>query len=196
MAIRILVILLFASALYADVKVDGDRISVDLKSAPLTQVLENIKTQTHLKLLIDDGIAGKTVSASFQNLPVAMALKKILEGTGINYAVLAGADGQPQSVFIGGSAALGAPPKRLDSRPVGNRGVVQPVPPPPPPPVPQPADARPAEQPQVKPLTPGTVNVPTGGGFVPNQPKPEQPPETEQNIPQQPQQDDDNNNEE
>jgi hypothetical protein len=194
MAIRILVLLLFASALYADVKVEGDRISVDLKSQPLTQVLENLKTQTHLKLMIDDGIAGKTVSASFQNLPVAMALKKILEGTGINYAVLADAEGKPQSVFIGASAALGAPPKRLDSRPVGNRGVVTPVPPPPPPPIPQPTDGRPVEQQQIKPLTPGTVNVPTGGGFVPNQPKPEQPPETEQ--PQQQQQDDDNNNEE
>ena len=197
MAIRILVILLFASTLYADVKVEGDRISVDLKSAPLTQVLDRLKTQTRIKLLIDDGIAGKTVSANFQNLPVAMALKKILEGTGINYAVLADADGQPQSVFIGGSAALGAPPKRLDSRPVGNRGVVTPVPPPPPPPVPQPTDGRPVEQPQVKPLTPSSVNVPTGGGFVPDQPKSQQPPETEQSIPQQQQQqDDDNNNEE
>jgi hypothetical protein len=192
MAIRILVLLLFASALYADVKVEWDRISVDLKSVPLSQVLENLKKQTHIKLIVDDGVAGKPISANFQNLPVAMGLKKILEGTGINYAVLAGADGEPQSIFIGGSTALGAPPKRLDSRPVGNRGVVTPVPPPPPPPVPQPADSRSPDQPQIKPLTPGTINVPTGGGFVPNQPKTGQPAETEQPPPQE-QLDDDNN---
>ncbi|MCI0412174.1 STN domain-containing protein [bacterium] len=193
MAIRILILLLFACSLYADVKVEGGRISADLKSEPLTQVLDRLKTETNVKLFVDEGIAGKTVSANFQDLPVAMALKKILEGTGINYAVLAGADGEPQSVFIGGSTSLGSSPKRLDNRPVGNRGVVTPVPPPPPPPIPEP-DGRQPVQPQIKPLTPGTVNVPTGGGFVPNQQKSDQPPEGEQQ--QQPQQLDENNDEE
>ncbi len=195
MAIRILVLLLFASLLHAEVKVVDGRITADLKSEPLTQVLDQMKTQTKMKLFVDDGVSGKTVSAKFQDLTIAMALKKILEGTGINYAVMSGGEGEPQSVFIGSSAALGSTPKRLDGRPVGNRGVVQPVPPPPPPPIPQP-DGRPLEQPQIKPLTPGTVNVPTGGGFVPNQPKPEQPTEADQQQDNQQLLDNNNNDEE
>jgi hypothetical protein len=195
MAIRVLILLLFASALYAEVKVRDGQISADLKSEPLTQVLENLKKQTNMKLIVDEGIAGKTVSASFQNLPIALALKKILEGTGINYAVLSGPEGEPQRIFIGGSTSPGAPPKPLDNRPVGNRGVVTPVPAPPPPPIPQQQqqppqqDGRQREQPQIKPLIPGGVNVPTGGGFVPNQPKSEQSPDHQQQQTEQPPED-------
>ncbi len=172
--------LLFAGPLYADVKVNDGRVSADLQSQPLSQVLERLKAQTNMRMVVDEGIAGKTVSANFQDLPVGLALKKILEGTGINYAVLAGADGQPQSVFIGGSSRPGSPPRRLDNRPTGNRGVVSPVspPPPPPPPVARPDPGQPDQQ--LKQQTPG-VNVPTGGGFVPGQPKSEE--QQEQTIP-------------
>jgi hypothetical protein len=175
MVYRVACILLLATLAHADLNVRDGRVSADLQSQPLTQVLERLKAQTNMKMVVDEGITGKTVSAKFQNLPVGLALKKILEGTGINYAVLGGADGQPQSVFIGGSTRPGAPPRRLDSRPVGNRGVVTPVNPPPPPPLPIQQDLRQQEQPQQnRPQVPPPVNVPTGGGFVPEQPKTEQ----------------------
>ena len=188
MVARILLVMLFAGILHADVKVQDGRVSADLKSQPLSQVLDQLKRQINMRMVVDEGISGKTVSASFQNLPVGLALKKLLEGTGINYAVLAGGDGQPQSVFIGGSSRPGAPPRRLDNRPTGNRGVVSPVPPPPSPsqpPIQQQPDAlqrqQQMQQQQQQPLPEKSLspalNVPTGGGFVPQQNGVDTPPE-------------------
>jgi len=102
------VFLLFSVTAFADVQVHNGLVSADLQSQPLMQVLDRSKAQTNLHLMIDDGVAGKTISASFQDLPVALALKKMLEGTGINYAVLGAEDGEPESIFIGGSSAPGA----------------------------------------------------------------------------------------
>jgi hypothetical protein len=201
MVVRIVLMILFASSVYADVKVRDGRVSVDLQSQPLTQVLERLKSQTNMRMVMDEGISGKTVSASFQDLPVGLALKKILEGTGINYAVLAGADGEPQSVFIGGSSRPGVPPRRLDNRPTGTRGVVTPVPPqsaPLPPIQQQPDILRQQQQQQLqqqqqqqqplpeKSLSPA-LNVPTGGGFVPEQPGQNTPPEIREDQQQEPQ---------
>jgi hypothetical protein len=185
MVLRILAILLLATFAFADVQVREGRMSAEIKSQPLTQVLERLKAQTNMRLVMDDGIAGKNISASFQDLPIALGLKKLLEGTGINYVVLANTDGKPESIFIGGSTKPGAPPRQLDNRPVGNRGVVAPVPPPPPAPIspaPQPAVRQPEQE--RKPALP-PVNVPTGGGFVPEQGKPQQNPD--QNQQQKPQ---------
>jgi len=172
----LLVLFLFSVTVYADVQVHDGLISVDLQSQPLTQVLDRLKSQTDLHLFIDEGLAGKTISASFQNLPVAVALKKMLEGTGINYVVLAGPKGEPESVFVGGSSRPGSAPRPLDNRPVNGRSVVTPVNPPGP--IPQPArDTRPNRQ--NREYNPG-VNVPTGGGFVPQTPQPEQEQDQEQ----------------
>jgi hypothetical protein len=180
---RVLILSLITGTLCAEVRVRDGRVSADLQSQPLMQVLERLKEQTNMKMVIDGGIAGKTVSASFQDLSVGLALKKILEGTGINYAVLAGPDGEAQSVFIGGSSPPGSPPRRLDNRPVQNRGVVTPVPAPPPP--------GQTQQPALVPVAPQQrqqappVNVPTGGGFVPQQPATEPMTEDEQQQEQQ-----------
>jgi len=175
MATRLfLVCVLLSSFAYADVQVRDGLISAELQSEPLTQVLDRLKAQTDVNLLIDEGITGKMISASFQDLPVALAFKKMLEGTGINYVVLAGADGEPKSIFIGASSRPGAAPQRLDNRPVNNRGVVTPVNPPIP--IPQ-REIR--TQPELKGYNPG-VNVPTGGGFVPETPKTDQQPDQDQ----------------
>ena len=199
---RILLLMLITGVLHADVKVRDGRVSADLQSQPLNQVLDQLKKQTNMRMVVDEGISGKTVSASFQDLPVGSALKKILEGTGINYAVLAGADGQPQSVFIGGSSRPGAPPRRLDSRPTGNRGVVSPVPSPAQPPIQHQPEAWQKQQPQQlqqqqqqqqslpERYLPPASNVPTGGGFVPEQPKMDAPPEIREDQQQEPRDED------
>jgi len=184
MTTRFFVFLLFiTSAVYADVQIHDGLISAEIQSEPLTQVLDRLKSQSDLNLMIDEGIAGKTVTASFQNLPVASAFKKMLEGTGINYVVLTGTNGEPESIFIGASSKPGAAPRRIDNRPVNNRSVVNPVNPPIPIPQPQP-DARP---PEAKPYNPN-VNIPTGGGFVPEIPKTDQPQDQDQQQQQQQQQ--------
>jgi hypothetical protein len=184
MTTRVFLLFLFiTSAVYADVQIHDGLISAEIQSEPLTQVLDRFRAQSDIKLLIDEGIAGKTISASFQNLPVASAFKKMLEGTGINYVVLAGTNGKPDSIFIGASSQPGTAPRSLDNRPVNGRGMVNPVNPPIPVPQAQPQpDARPQEN---KPYNPN-VNIPTGGGFVPEIPKTDQPQDQEQQ--QQPQQ--------
>jgi hypothetical protein len=197
MILRIVLVLLIAGTACAEIQVRDGLVSADIQSQPLSQVLDRLKSQINMRLVIDEGIAGKTVSASFRNLPVGPALKKLLEGTGINFAVLAGADGQPQSVFIGGSARPGAPPRRLDNRPVGTRGVVSPVAPSPAPPppttIPQPEALQQQPLPE-KPLTPA-VNVPTGGGFVPEQPNVQTPAGQQQQQDDQQQEQPDNEDE-
>jgi hypothetical protein len=169
---------------FADIQVQNGLVSAELQSQPLMQVLDRLKAQTDIHLVIDDGVPGRTISASFQDLPVAMALKKMLEGTGINYAVLAGNDGTPDSVFISVSSHPGAPPRRLDNRPITSRSVVTPVNPPAPVPQAQPENRRP--NPETRGYNPN-VNVPTGGGFAPQSPQSQQPQNQEQ-----PQQQDDN----
>jgi hypothetical protein len=122
--------ILVANFAYAGVQVEDGKISADVNQLPLNQVLQSLKQQTKIQFSIDDAIGGQTISARFQNLTIAAGIKKMLEGTGINYVVMADASGQPTSVFIGKSEKPGGPPKKLDTRPVTNmpnRGVVQPV---------------------------------------------------------------------
>jgi hypothetical protein len=139
-----------------------------------------ISKQTGVHIAIDDAVAGEPVSANFKDLPLAMGIKKLLEGTGINYAVIAGADGIPSAVLISGSEKPGAPPKKLDTRPTStpanyqNRSVVTPVNPTPPPQQnQQPAGAM--KQPGQAGTAAGNVNP------NPNQPQQQQP--TQPNIP-------------
>jgi hypothetical protein len=131
MRVLIFIAALFtASAAFAGVEVKDGKISADITNLPLRQVLQTLKQNTKIHFSMDDEIAGLAVSASFQDLTVAAGIKKLLEGTGINYVVMADANGDATSIFLGKSEKAGGPPKKLDSRPVSNmpnRGVVQPV---------------------------------------------------------------------
>lgn len=122
--------LLIANIAFAGVEVEEGKISADITGQPLRQVLQTLKQNTKIQFAVDEEIGSQTISARFEDLSIAAGIKKMLEGTGINYVVMADATGQPTSIFIGKSEKPGAPPKKLDSRPVTNmpnRGVVQPV---------------------------------------------------------------------
>lgn len=161
-------LLLLPALAFADLRVQNGKISADLNSEALTTVLDELKQQSHIKVNVDPEVGNQTISASFQDVPLAAGIKKLLEGTGINY-VLIGDGEAPTSLFLGGSEKPGGSPRVLDSRgPMPGRGVVQPVTPlPPMPPPPQPGAATKQDN-QKKPATSPPVNVPTGGGFVPN----------------------------
>jgi hypothetical protein len=175
-------LLLVSLTAFAEVTVKDGSITANIQSESLRSVFNQIGTQTGVQVSIDDAAANDMVYANFQNLPVGAAVRKLLEGTDVNFAVLADADGKPTAIFISKSSNPGAPPKKLDTRPVTSpgRGVVQPISPPPQIPVPQP-NAQPgaagrnpaADQKQpVMPPTAGTM-VPTGGSFT--APPPQQP---------------------
>ncbi len=137
--IRITVLLaLFSIPAFAEINVRDGKITANFTSQTLGQAVQTIKQQSGIQISIDESVANETVSANFKDLPLAAGIKKLLEGTGINYAVIAGADGVPSAVLISGSEKPGAPPKKLDTRPVNAspvpaRSVVTPINPTPPP---------------------------------------------------------------
>jgi hypothetical protein len=126
----ILLGVLVASSAFAGVEVRDGKMSADITGQPLKQVLQTIKQNTGIRFSMDDSVSAQAISANFQDLTVAAGIKKMLEGTGINYVVMADGKGEPTSIFLGKSEKPGAPPKKLDTRPVANipnRGVVQPI---------------------------------------------------------------------
>lgn len=137
--IRIAALLaLFSIPAFAEINVRDGKITANFTSQTLGQAIETIKQQSGIQINVDESVANETVSANFKDLPLAAGIKKLLEGTGINYAVIAGADGVPSAVLISGSEKPGAPPKKLDTRPVNAspvpaRSVVTPINPTPPP---------------------------------------------------------------
>jgi hypothetical protein len=137
--IRIVALLaLFSVPAFAEINVRDGKITANFTSQTLSQAIQTIKQQSGIQINVDENVANETVSANFKDLPLAAAIKKLLEGTGINYAVIAGADGIPSAVLISGSEKPGAPPKKLDTRPVTAspvpaRSVVTPINPTPPP---------------------------------------------------------------
>lgn len=190
-AVILLLIPIYASA---EVTVVDGKITADIYSQTLGEVIQKLEKQGNLQFSVEDGIKNQTVSASFKDLPIAIAIKKLLEGTGINYAVVSVGE-DPPVIFIGKREAPGATRRVLDARPVNRpqRGVVTPVPPsysPPPP-----ADGTiPLEKQGVNPLSPvnpkpanpnSPVSVPTGGGYIPGSTQqPDQPPNEENQTPE------------
>ncbi len=150
--IRIAVLVsLFSIPAFAEINVRDGKITANFTSQTLGQAVQAIKQQSGIQINVDENVANESVSANFKDLPLAAGIKKLLEGTGINYAVIAGADGVPIAVLISGSEKPGAPPKKLDTRPitaspVPARSVVTPINPTPPPiqtPAPSPGGAAP-----------------------------------------------------
>lgn len=178
----VLFILLAASSLvFADIAVKDGMVTADLQAEQLHSVITQIGTAAGMQTSIDSSAANELVYANFKDMPIGAAIRKLLEGTDINYAVIGGADGKPTAIFISRSESPGTAPKRLDTRPLNaapQRGVVQPMSPPPMPnnmPAGNVRDPRAQGQPQPqqqpgdqKPNSPyGGANntVPTAGSF-------------------------------
>jgi len=155
-----------ATLVFAGVQVRDGKISADLNSEPLAPVLESIKEEMKIHLAVEHDVGSRTVTASFHDLTLGDSIRKILEGTGINFIVLSYGEGRPASLFGRLSERPGAPPRKLDGRPANNnRGVVTPVYPSQPDPAQEPQERQnlPSRRQQVSP----PVSVPTGGGFNP-----------------------------
>lgn len=166
MRLWLLMAFLSAPLAFGEVQVQQNKMSANVNSEPLRGIVDHLKRQSGIRVTLDDSVAAERVTANFKDLSIAAGIKKMLEGTGINYAVLSEGEGKPTAVFIGSSEKPGAGPKKLDARPVVNRGVATPVAPP----IPQVQQPMPTPIPQtggaiqggaIQPF-PGTV---TGGGM-------------------------------
>jgi hypothetical protein len=166
----VLFLLFFPAAVFANLQVQNGRMSADLNSESLTNVLDVLRQQTGIKVAVEPEVGNQPISASFQGLPLAAGIKKLFEGTGINY-VLIGDEKGAVSLYVGSSERAGQTAQMPGGSPMPGRGVVQPVNPmpmvAPPPPSPSPAPATKVDN-QKKGQNPAPVQVPTGGGFVPN----------------------------
>jgi len=104
-----------ASAQGANVSYDGGLLSVTCEDEQLKDVFEQIEEQTGMTLILEEAIESTTLSANLENVPVAMAVQRLLEGRGVVYAVMMDPRdwGRVDKVFIGaggGGPARQAPP--------------------------------------------------------------------------------------
>lgn len=158
----LVVILLVSISAFAEVQVKDGKVTAKVQSEQLRAVVNQIGNQAGIHVSVDDSIEARdVVYANFADLPVGAAIRKLLEGTDVNFAVIADADGNPTAIFVSRSSPAGAPPKKLDARPVTSpgRGVVQPISPPPPAPAP-------VRQPPIT-VNTNTANPNSGPGVSP-----------------------------
>lgn len=92
-------------------------ISIRVKDAPLSSVFERIEEQTGIELTLEDEVKAKRLTANLADLPVAMAVARLLEGAGVNYIVMMDPRdwGRVDKIFVGaggGGPARAAGPVR------------------------------------------------------------------------------------
>ncbi len=92
-------------------------LDIHCENEPLSNVFNRIEQEIGVSLIIEPAVEAKMLSASFQGVPVAMAVQRILEGTGVVYAVMMDRRqwGRVDKIFIGaggGGPARQAPPPR------------------------------------------------------------------------------------
>lgn len=92
-------------------------VTIQCKDAPLSSVFERIEDETGIELTLEDEVKSKRLSANLVDLPVAMAVARLLEGVGVNYIVMMDPSdwGRVDKIFVGaggGGPARAAGPVR------------------------------------------------------------------------------------
>jgi hypothetical protein len=125
--VRIVSILSLAAALFVVSRVSlaqpvqvtqrNGLISIQCKDAPLSTVFERIEAETGIELTLEDEVKSKKLTANLTDLPVSMAIARLLEGTRVNYIVMMDSSdwGRVDKIFLGaggGGNARAAGPVR------------------------------------------------------------------------------------
>lgn len=113
------IILLFCNFVFAEVHISDGKMTVNITNERLDKVLSLLRKQTDIEFYIDDTVSNQTICADFQNLSIGRGIKKLLEGTGVNYAVIA-KNGKTDAIFIGSSQKPQVSSAKLDARPTTN----------------------------------------------------------------------------
>ena len=79
-------------------------VTIQCKDAPLSGVFERIKAETGIELTLEDEVKSKRLSANLTDLPLPMAVARLLEGIGVNYIVMMDPSdwARVDKVFVGG----------------------------------------------------------------------------------------------
>jgi hypothetical protein len=70
------------------VKYEGGALSVRCADAPLAEVLERIKTAAGVALIVESAGGTTKLTADVPPLPFALAIARLLEGTGVGYVLV------------------------------------------------------------------------------------------------------------
>jgi len=111
------------SAEPVDVSFDNGLLSIHCRNAPLSSVFEQIEDVAGVELILEDAVKSKRLDADLEELPVAMAVQRLLEGSGVNYIVMMDPHdwGRVGKVFVGagggGPSRPAPPPRRPAVRP-------------------------------------------------------------------------------
>ncbi len=82
----------------ANVKVEGDRISVDAKGIALGEIVKEIKNSTGIEFVLSKTLLETKISVGFKELSLPEGLKKIIDP--LNYAVVYDPGGEISKVII------------------------------------------------------------------------------------------------
>ena len=119
-AIVFLVVLtlpLMAFAQPVTVTTQGGLVSISCTNAALSDVFAQVEQQLGVELILEDSVKGKRLSAELVDVPLQMAVNRLLEGAGVNYIVLMDPQnwGRVSKIFVGGGGGGSnrpAPPRR------------------------------------------------------------------------------------
>ena len=103
---------LSAGAQPVAVTFDAGLVSISCQNAPLSAVFDLLEEVTGIELILEDAVKSTKLSAHLTDIPLAMAVQRLLEGNGVNYAVMMDPRdwGRVDKVYVG--ARGGAPAQR------------------------------------------------------------------------------------
>ena len=103
---------LSAGAQPVAVTFDAGLVSISCQNAPLSAVFDLLEEVTGIELILEDAVKSTKLSAHLTDIPLAMAVQRLLEGNGVNYAVMMDPRdwGRVDKVYVG--ARGGAPARR------------------------------------------------------------------------------------
>ncbi len=105
-----------------EVSYQNKLLSVRCSEAPLVRVFEEIESATGMELILEDPIKTKRLTADIEGQPLNLAIERLLEGIGVNYAMAFDREDWQRvaKIFIGegGGAIAPSPPpaSRASSR--------------------------------------------------------------------------------
>ena len=99
-----------------DVTESGGLVSIRCNNAPLSSVFAQMGATVGIELILENEVKNKRLTADLVDVPVAMAVQRLLEGKGVNFAVMMDPSNwaRVDKIFVGagggGPARAAAPP--------------------------------------------------------------------------------------
>jgi hypothetical protein len=105
-------------------------LTIHCADAPLLGLLEQVKAATGMTLIVEGPAASTRLTAQVDGLPVSQAIPRLLEGTGIDYALVADPRDLRRVATLYVGAGKGAAPAGAGSGPAAPPRPAMPEPPP------------------------------------------------------------------